>query len=77
MVVVIVDRPYIWCIIRLALSEEGAVNRTAGRRIMAHKKTTGNAAASAVGRVLSDPKSTKAEKAAAASALSQTTGKKH
>ena len=43
---------------------------------MAHKKTTGKKAASNVGRVLSSPKSTKAEKSAAASALSQTKSKK-
>ncbi|MFF3006618.1 hypothetical protein ACFVTF_27885 [Kitasatospora sp. NPDC057940] len=34
-------------------------------------KQTGKKAASAAGRVLSDPKATKAEKAAAGSALSQ------
>lgn len=42
-------------------------------------RTTGPKAASAAGKVLNDPKSTKAEKAAAASALSQVqkkTGKK-
>jgi hypothetical protein len=44
---------------------------------MAHKRTTGNKAASATGKVLSNPKSTKAEKSAAASALSQKQGKKH
>ena len=38
---------------------------------MAHKRKTGQAAASAAGKVLQDPKSTKAEKSAAASALSQ------
>ena len=43
---------------------------------MAHKRTTGKTAASAVGKVLSNPKSTKAEKSAAASALSQTKSKK-
>jgi len=43
---------------------------------MAHKKTTGKTAASNAGRVLGDPKSTKAEKSAAASALSQTRSKK-
>jgi hypothetical protein len=35
------------------------------------KKTTSSKAASAAGKVLSNPKSTKAEKSAAASALSQ------
>jgi hypothetical protein len=44
---------------------------------MAHKRTTRNKAASAAGKVLSNPKSTKAEKSAAASALSQKQGKKH
>lgn len=44
---------------------------------MAHKKTTGSKAASDAGRVLRNPKSTKAEKSAAASALSQKSGKKH
>lgn len=39
---------------------------------MAHKKTTGPKAASAAGKVLANPKSTKTEKSAAASALSQT-----
>lgn len=34
-------------------------------------RQTGSKAASAAGKVLADPKSTKAEKAAAASALSQ------
>lgn len=43
---------------------------------MAHKRTTGKQAASDAGKVLADPKSTKAEKAAAASALSQTKSKK-
>ncbi len=44
---------------------------------MAHKKTTGGKAASNAGKVLANPKSTKAEKSAAASALSQTkSGKK-
>jgi hypothetical protein len=42
---------------------------------MAHGKTTGKKAASNAGKVLSDPKSTKAEKSAAASALAQTHGK--
>lgn len=44
---------------------------------MAHKRTTGKKAASAAGKVLSNPKSTKAEKSAAASALAQKSGKKH
>ena len=44
---------------------------------MAHKKTTGKKAASAAGKVLASKKSTKAQKAAAASALGQTRGKKH
>lgn len=39
---------------------------------MAHKRRTGPKAASAAGRVLANPKSTKAEKSAAASALTQT-----
>lgn len=43
---------------------------------MAHKKTTGEAAASKAGKVLGDPKSSKAAKSAAASALSQTKSKK-
>jgi hypothetical protein len=43
---------------------------------MAHKKTTGRKAASNAGKVLANPKSTKAEKSAAASALSQTKSKK-
>ena len=43
---------------------------------MADKRTTGNKAASAAGKVLSNPKSTNAEKSAAASALSQTKSKK-
>ncbi len=43
---------------------------------MAHKKKTGKTAASKAGKVLSDPKSTKAQKSAAASALSQTPSKK-
>lgn len=43
---------------------------------MAHKKTTGPKAASDAGKVLANPKSTKAEKSAAASALSQTKSKK-
>jgi hypothetical protein len=44
---------------------------------MAHKKSTGAKAASNAGKVLRNPKSTKAEKSAAASALGQTKGKKH
>lgn len=43
---------------------------------MAHNKTTGKTAASKAGKVLADPKSTKAQKSAAASALSQTKSKK-
>ena len=42
---------------------------------MAHKRTTESKAASAAGKVLSNPESTKAEKSAAASALSQTPSK--
>ena len=42
---------------------------------MAHNRQTGKKAASAAGKVLSNPKSTKTEKAAAASALAQTHGK--
>lgn len=42
---------------------------------MAHNRTTGKKAASNAGKVLANPKSTKAEKSAAASALSQTHGK--
>ena len=46
------------------------------RRIsMAHKKTTGSKAASNAGKVLSNPKSSKAAKSAAASALGQKHGK--
>lgn len=46
---------------------------------MAHKNTrqTGAKAASAASKVLADPKSTKAEKSAAASALSQAPSRKH
>lgn len=44
---------------------------------MAHRKTTGAKAASNAGKVLRDPKSTPAEKSAAASALGQKSGKKH
>ena len=43
---------------------------------MAHSRTTGKKAASNAGKVLANPKSTKAEKSAAGSALSQTHGKK-
>lgn len=43
---------------------------------MSHKRQTGKKAASAAGKILSNPKSSKAEKAAAASALSQTKSKK-
>lgn len=43
---------------------------------MAHKRTTGTKAASAAGKVLANPKSTKSEKSAAASALGQTPSKK-
>lgn len=43
---------------------------------MAHKKTTGRQAARAAGKVLGDPKSTKTERTAAASALGQTKSKK-
>ena len=43
---------------------------------MAHKRKTGSKAASAAGKVLSNPKSSKASKTAAASALSQKSGKK-
>jgi hypothetical protein len=43
---------------------------------MAHKKTTGDQAASNAGKVLRDPNSTKAERSAAASALAQTRSKK-
>ncbi len=38
---------------------------------MAHSKTTGKKAASNAAKVLRDPKSTKAEKSAAGSALAQ------
>ena len=44
---------------------------------MAHKKTTGRQAASKAGAVLANPKSSKAAKSVAASALSQTKGMKH
>ena len=44
---------------------------------MAHNKTTGTKAASNAGKVLRDPRSSKAEKSAAASALGQKSGKKH
>jgi hypothetical protein len=43
---------------------------------MAHRKTTGKQAASNAAKVLRNPKSTKAEKSAAGSALSQV-HKKH
>lgn len=43
---------------------------------MAHAKTTGKAAASAASKVLRNPSSTKTEKSAAASALSQRHGTK-
>ena len=43
---------------------------------MAHKRKTGTKAAKAAGKVLSDPKSSKTQKTAAASALSQKSGKK-
>ncbi|MDP9387412.1 MAG: hypothetical protein M3Q48_05645 [Actinomycetota bacterium] len=43
---------------------------------MAHKRKTGAKPASAAGKVLSNPKSTKSEKSAAASALAQTPSKK-
>ena len=46
-------------------------------KAVAHKKTTGTKAASAAGSVLGNPKSTKAQKKAAASALGQTKGRKH
>lgn len=42
---------------------------------MAHGKTTGSKAASNAGMVLANPKSSKAEKSAAASGLAQTHGK--
>ena len=44
---------------------------------MAHKETTGKKAASAAGKVLQDPNSTKAGKSAAASALTQAPNKKN
>ncbi len=43
---------------------------------MTKKAVTGPRAASAAGKVLNNPKSTKAEKSAAASALAQTPHKK-
>jgi hypothetical protein len=43
--------------------------------MMAKSKTTSSKAASAAGKVLADPKSTKREKTAAASALAQKPGK--
>lgn len=45
------------------------------RTLMAHGKTTGSKAASNAGKVLSNPKSSKAAKSAAASALAQKHGK--
>lgn len=45
------------------------------RKAMAHKRTTGSKAASNAGKVLSNPKSSKAAKSAAASALAQKHGK--
>jgi len=50
-----------------------------GTEVIAMSKNTrqtGTKAASNAGKVLADPKSTKAEKSAAASALAQTPGKK-
>jgi len=44
---------------------------------MAHSKITGAKAASKAGEVLRNPKSTPAEKTAAASALAQRPGKTH
>lgn len=44
---------------------------------MAHRKVTSPKAASNAGKVLQNPKSTKVERSAAASALSQRPGKKH
>jgi hypothetical protein len=41
-----------------------------------NRRQTGNKAATAASKVLSDPRSTKAEKTAAASALSQKPGKR-
>lgn len=50
--------------------------KTETRRIvMAHSKTTGPKAASNAGKVLSNPKSSKAARSAAASALAQKHGK--
>ncbi len=43
---------------------------------MAHTRKTGSKAASAAGKVLSNPKASKAAKSAAASALSQKSGPK-
>ncbi len=43
---------------------------------MAHKKTTGKRAASNASKVMRNPKSSKAAKSAAGSALSQRHGKK-
>jgi len=54
-----------------------AAARKGGDVRMAHKETTGKKAASNAGKVLQNPESTKAEKSAAASALTQRRGKKH
>jgi len=43
---------------------------------MAHNRTTGKKAASAAGKILNNPKASKAAKTAAASALSQTKSSK-
>jgi hypothetical protein len=56
------------------MQSEHDVNKDEGRADMAKKplvETTGKAAASAAARVLADPGATKAEKKAAASALTQ------
>lgn len=60
-----------------AFNNSGEIDATPDRRrsSMAHKRTTGSKAASNAGKVLSNPKSTKAAKSAAASALSQKHGK--
>jgi hypothetical protein len=50
---------------------------TTHKKSMAHNKTTGRSAASAASNVLRDPRSTKIEKSAAASALSQRQGKRN
>lgn len=47
-----------------------------GSDVMAHSKTTGAKAASNAGKILSNPKSSKAAKSVAASALSQKHGKR-